>query len=116
MCRLRDGDIRTDLPHIEVRLIDRAEPDENPHLDFVLLQTVRAVERLRAQGRTVLVHCVGAYSRTPTMAALYGLRLRGVTAEQALRDVAAVLPGANPNPAFRAALRRAEQWPTEGAA
>jgi hypothetical protein len=50
------------------------------------------------------------------MAALYGLRLRGVTAEQALRDVAAVLPGANPNPAFRAALRRAEQWPTEGAA
>ena len=116
MCRLRDGDIKSGLPHIEVRLIDRAEPDENPHLDFVLLQTVRAVERLRAQGRTVLVHCVGAYSRTPTMAALYGLRLRGVTAEQALRDVAAVLPGANPNPAFRAALRRAEQWPTEGAA
>jgi len=116
MCRLRDGDIKSGLPHIEVRLIDRAEPDENPHLDFVLLQTVRAVERLRAQGRTVLVHCVGAYSRTPTMAALYGLRLRGVTAEQALRDVAAVLPGANPIAAFRAALRRAEQWPTEGAA
>ena len=114
MCRLRDGDIRTDLPHVEVRLIDRAEPDENPHLDFVLLETVRTVERLRSQGRTVLVHCVGAYSRTPTMAALYGLRLKGVGADQALHDVVAVLPGANPNPAFRAALRRAEQWPTEG--
>lgn len=114
MCRLRDDDIRTDVPHVEVRLIDRPERDENPHLDYVLLETVRAVERLRAQGRTVLVHCVGAYSRTPTMAALYGLRLKGVGAEQALRDVAAVLPGANPNPAFRAALKRAEQWPTEG--
>jgi ADP-ribosylglycohydrolase/protein-tyrosine phosphatase len=114
MCRLRDDDMRTDLPHVEVRLIDRPEPDENPHLDFVLLEAVRAVERLRAQGRTVLVHCVGAYSRTPTMAALYGLRLKGVGAEQALRDVAVVLPGANPNPAFRAALRRAGQWPIEG--
>ena len=115
MCRLRDDDIRTDMPHVEVRLIDNPEPDENLHLDFVLLDAVRAVERLRAQGRTVLVHCVGAYSRTPTMAALYGLRLNGVGAEEALHDVGAVLPGANPNPAFRAALRRAERWPYEGA-
>lgn len=109
MCRLRDADIRTDMPHIEVRLIDRPEPDENPHLDYILLEAVRAIEGLRAQGRTVLVHCVGAYSRTPTMGSLYGLRLRGVDAEQALSDVTAVLPGANPNRAFRAALKRAEQ-------
>jgi protein-tyrosine phosphatase len=109
MCRLRDEDIRTDMPHIEVRLIDRPEADENPHLDYVLLQAVRTIEQLRAQGRTVLTHCVGAFSRTPTMGALYGLRLRGVSAEQALSDVTAVLPGANPNRAFRAALRRAEQ-------
>jgi len=109
MCRLRDADIRTDMPHIEVRLIDRTEHDENPHLDYVLLETVRAIEGLRSQGHTVLVHCVGAYSRTPTMGSLYGLRLRGVDAEQALSDVTAVLPGANPNSAFRAALKRAEQ-------
>jgi protein-tyrosine phosphatase len=112
MCRLRDEDIRTDMPHLEVRLIDRPEHDENPHLDYVLLEAVRAVERLRAQGRTVLVHCVGAYSRTPTMGTLYGLRLRGVGAEKTLSDVTAVLPGAHPNRAFRAALNRAEQWPT----
>jgi protein-tyrosine phosphatase len=54
----------------------------------------------------VLVHCVGAYSRTPTVGALYGARLRGVDADDAIRDVTAVLPGANPNRAFRAALRR----------
>ena len=111
MCRLRDEDIRTDMPHLEVRLIDRSAHHENPHLDYVLLEAVRAVERLRAQGRTVLVHCVGALSRTPTMGTLYGLRLRGVSAEQALSDVTAVLPGADPNRAFRAALKRAEHWP-----
>ena len=55
----------------------------------------------------MLVHCVGAYSRTPTMAALYGARLRGIGAEQALRDVIGeALPNAHPNSAFRKALRR----------
>ena len=77
LCRLADDDMRHDMPHVEVRLIDRTEHDENPHLDFVLLDAVRAVEQLRREGRTVLVHCVGAYSRTPTVAALYGARLRG---------------------------------------
>lgn len=106
LCRVGDGDVRTDMPHVQVRLIDRAEPADNPHLDFVLLQAVRAVERLRAEGRTVLLHCVGAASRTPTVAALYGMRLRGVSAEEALRDVCSTLPHADPNRGFRAALRR----------
>ena len=38
--------------HVEVRLIDRE--GENANLDFVLLDTVRDVERLRQDGRTVL--------------------------------------------------------------
>ncbi|KUI48151.1 ribosylglycohydrolase [Mycobacterium sp. GA-1199] len=106
LCRLADDDVRHDLPHIEVRLIDRTSHDENPHLDFVLTDTVRLLEELRSEGHTVLVHCVAAYSRTPTIGALYGARLKGVGVEEALRDVVAVLPGAYPNPAFRGALRR----------
>jgi ADP-ribosylglycohydrolase/protein-tyrosine phosphatase len=106
LCRLADDDIRHDMPHVEVRLIDREEPDENPHLEYVLLDTVRIVEQLRAEGHTVLVHCVGAYSRTPTVGALYGARLRNISADAALRDIEAALPGAHPNPAFRKALRR----------
>ena len=112
LCRLADDDIRRDMPHVEVRLIDRPEHDENPHLDFVLAEAVRAVERLRGEGRTVLLHCVGAYSRTPTLGALYGTRLKGISTEQALRDVQRALPGAHPNRAFRAALRRLD--PTAG--
>jgi ADP-ribosylglycohydrolase/protein-tyrosine phosphatase len=106
LCRLADKDMRHDMPHTEVRLIDNPEPDENPHLDFVLLDTVRLIEQLRAEGRTVLVHCVAAYSRTPTVAALYGARLRNISADEALDDIQAALPGAYPNPAFRKALRR----------
>lgn len=111
MCRLLDSDIRRDMPHVEVRLIDMEDPDENPHVDFVLLQAVRAVERLRAQGHTVLLHCVAAYSRTPALGALYGMRLRGVSADKAIRAVCERLGDANPNPAFREALRRLEQLP-----
>lgn len=100
--------MRGDIPHVEVRLIDRPDHDENPHLDSVLLDTVKLVEQFRREGRTVLVHCVGAYSRTPTIGALYGARMRNIISEEALDDVLAALPGANPNHAFRNALRRTD--------
>lgn len=106
LCRIGDHDVRTDIPHVEVRLIDRPDADENPHLDFVLLEAAKAVERYRRQGRTVLLHCVEAQSRTPTVAALYGARLRRIDAGEALGAVTATLPNASPNSAFREALRR----------
>ncbi len=85
---------------------------ENENLDFVLLDTVRAVEQLRAEGRTVFLHCVQAYSRTPTISALYGARKRDVDIDTALRDVAEVLPGARPNADFQsgAAAVAPERW------
>lgn len=105
LCRVGDADAPPPgVAWVEVRLIDRAEPEENPHLAFVLDDAANAVAAMRAEGRTVLLHCVQAHSRTPTVAALYGMRLRSVNAEQALDDVCAVLPAANPNRAFREAL------------
>jgi len=109
LCRIPERDVPDDMPHVEVRLIDKVEFSENPHLDFVLLEAVRMVEELRAQGHTVLLHCVESYSRTPTVAALYGARLRGIGTEQALADVLTTLPDANPNPVFREALRRLDR-------
>lgn len=64
------------------------------------------VARMRREGKTVLLHCVQAHSRTPTVGALYAARHLGVPIDDALRKVNAVLPMANPNPAFVAALRR----------
>ena len=48
-----------------------------------------------------LVHCVQAQSRTPTAAALYGARLRGIGPTAALADVCGV-------------AWRSRNWPTEG--
>ncbi len=92
--------------HVEVWLIDKSDPTMNPNLGFVLHDAVDAVEALRAEGRTVLLHCVQAQSRTPTVAALYGVRLTGRTAAETLREVRRVLPRAEPNAAFRAELGR----------
>jgi ADP-ribosyl-[dinitrogen reductase] hydrolase len=92
--------------HVEVWLIDEPEQDKNPHLDFVLTDAVAAVEALRAEGKTVLLHCVQAQSRTPTVAAVYGARLTGRTPNDALADITAVLPKAHPNRGLRAALER----------
>ncbi|MCU1657866.1 MAG: ADP-ribosylation/Crystallin [Pseudonocardiales bacterium] len=104
LCRVGDQDLPADAELVEVRLIDQV--GENNNLDFVLLDTVRAVEQMRRNGKIVLIHCVQAVSRTPTVGALYGARRRGINVDDALRDVAAVLPNAWPNPEFRDALQR----------
>ncbi len=104
MCRVEDSQLPDGATHLDVRLIDQVGGNDN--LDFVLLDTVRAVEQLRDEGRTVFLHCVQAYSRTPTISALYGARRRDVDIDTALDDVAAVLNGAHPNSDFHEALRR----------
>ncbi|WP_343923289.1 hypothetical protein [Rhodoglobus aureus] len=60
---------------------------------------------LRADGHTVLLHCVQAQSRTPTVAALYAARHLGVPIEQASAEVSVALRHARPNKGFRAALK-----------
>ena len=106
LCRVHDDDLPVGVEQIDVRLIDDVGPDDNPNLDFVLTDTVRLIEQLRHEGRTVLVHCVAAQSRTPTVAALYGARRQGISGEAALREVTSVLPDAYPNSDFRRALQR----------
>ena len=92
--------------HLEVWLIDSPKPTANAHLDFVLHDTVTAIAALRAEGRTVLVHCVQAQSRTPAVAALYSASCCGTPLDQALADVQRALPDANLNRGFVDALER----------
>lgn len=100
---------RTQVPagveHINFRLMDQAEPEQNPNLDFVLMDAARLVADLRDEGKTVLLHCVAAHSRTPTVAIAYSM-LRGVELEEALPAVCGALPAARPNRGFRDALKR----------
>ena len=113
LCRLGAGELPLGAnharEHVLVWLVDSDDPAKNRNLDFVINDAATAVAQLRAERRTVLLHGVQAVSRTPTVAALYGARLTGQPIEEALADVSAVLPNANPNPAFRAALQRLQQ-------
>ena len=95
--------------HVEVWLLDETDVDQNPNLDLVLADTADTVAALRAEGRTVLLQCVAAHSRTPTVAALYAHRHCGIPMDRAITEVCASLPAANPNPGFRKALARLSQ-------
>jgi ADP-ribosyl-[dinitrogen reductase] hydrolase len=106
LCRVNDDDLTAGVEQIDIRLIDDIDPDANPNLDFVLTDTMRLIEQLRNQGRTVLLHCVACQSRTPTVAALYGARRQGISGELALQAVTELLPGAWPNRDFRKAIER----------
>lgn len=78
---------------VESRLIDSDDPADNAHLAFTVHDAADAVRGLRAEGHTVLLHCVAAQQRTPSIAVAYS-RLLGVDAETAQREVLAVLPDA----------------------
>jgi ADP-ribosyl-[dinitrogen reductase] hydrolase len=106
LCRVNDDDLPPGVEQIDIRLIDIVDPDANPNLDFVLIDTVRLIEKLRNEGRTVLLHCVACQSRTPTVAALYGARKQGTSGRLALQDINVVLRGAWPNRDFLEALKR----------
>ena len=99
--------MRSDLEHVNFRIMDEPHPDANPNLDFALLDAAQTVAALRDEGRTVLLHCVAAHSRTPTVAIAYAM-LRGVPLDEAMVEVCGVLPAARPNAGFRKALRRLE--------
>jgi len=90
--------------HVQVWLNDSAKIEENLNLDLVVAQTLEQIETLRAEGRTVYLHCVQGLSRTPFIAAAYGARVTGRSSAQVLDEVLSVLPGADPNPRFRAFL------------
>ena len=92
--------------HVTVWLIDVADPSANPNLGFVLSDAADAVAAMRSEGRTVLLHCVAAQSRTPTVAAVYAVMHLGVEVEVALGQVCAALPDASPNPGFRGHIAR----------
>jgi protein-tyrosine phosphatase len=108
LCRLGSDQIPAHLrgSSVEFRILDTNAAD-NPNLEYAIDDAARTVAELRAEGKTVLLHCVAAHSRTPTVAARYSMLL-GHSMAASLDAVCRALPAANPNPALVAALRRLE--------
>ena len=107
LCRV--GAHETDLETIEFWLVDRT--GANANLRFTIEDAADTIAALRAEGKTVVVHCFEARSRTPAVASAYSARHLGIPARQALDEVLAVLPGNLLNEEFRSIVtetRRAD--------
>jgi ADP-ribosylglycohydrolase len=106
LCRLGHDQVPPRLRDscIEFRILDTIA-DDNPNLEYVIDDAARTIAQLRANGETVLLHCVAAHSRTPTVAARYGMLL-GYSMTASIDAVCRALPEARPNRALLAALRR----------
>ena len=85
--------------HLEVWLVDK--DDANNDAALVLRDATDAVRALRDEGKTVLLHCVHADTRTPLVAAVYGAGVRGTAVAAVLDRVLEVLPGAHPRRSLR---------------
>jgi ADP-ribosylglycohydrolase len=105
LCRIGSNDVRSVEGH-EIWLMDSNDPEENPNLDFILRDIASQVTRWRQAGRTVLVHCVRAESRTPTVAAACMAECLGISGHAALSQVRSLLPQSAPNSAFVSALEQ----------
>ncbi len=80
--------------HLELWIVDKE--DANNCLPVVLADAARAVTALRDEGKTLLVHSVHAHTRTPVVAAAYGVLVTGASGASGLRRVGAVLVSAQP--------------------
>lgn len=104
LCRVGTTQVPHDLESVQVWLVD--QPDRNDNLDFVLAEAADVIAALRAEGKTVFLHCAEARSRTSAVATLYGARHRGVPLQAAWRDVQATLPAFAPQDFLRNAVGR----------
>jgi ADP-ribosyl-[dinitrogen reductase] hydrolase len=109
LCLVGSAQVPADLEHVVFRLIDRADPESNLNLDHLIRDAADTVAALREEGHVVLLHCVAAQSRTPTVAIAYAMQ-RGVPRREATDAVLAALPGAHPNRGFREALKRMDTY------
>lgn len=85
LCRVEPLSWLAPADHVEVHLVDR--DDANNDLRFTITDAALAVQALRADGKTVLLHCVHAQTRTPVVAAAYGSLVTGTSEVEALGRV-----------------------------
>ena len=108
LCRMGTADVSAGQHHV-IHMIDAPGQAQNPNLDFVLKDLAESIVRWRSEGKSIFVHCVGAQSRTPTLAAAYLSERFGLPGTESLKEVRGLLPHIKPNDEFTGAVRRL--WP-----
>lgn len=89
LCRLGTGDCYPQgvAVHLEQWLVDSENAADNGDLTWALHDAADAIDTLREEGHSVLVHCVRAEHRTPAVALLYAVKHRHMSPEDAARDI-----------------------------
>ncbi|WEV78812.1 ADP-ribosylglycohydrolase family protein [Janibacter cremeus] len=109
LCLTGSKQVPAGVLQVPFRLIDEPAPESNLNLELVITDAARTVADLRAEGHHVLIHCVAAESRTPTVGIVYAM-LCGMDVETATEGVCSALPAASPNRGLR---RHLENWEFE---
>ena len=107
LCRIGREESQLDpTRHFPVMLIDTAEPEHNPNLEFCLHNSASALNAFLEAGHRTALHCVQAHSRTPSVLALSLMQSQGLASNDALHTSIGALPDAHPNVAFQVALSK----------
>ncbi len=104
LCHLAGDDLSA-LPRedrIQLWLIDRS--GSNQHPAYVIDQAAHAVAALRAEGKTVMIHCAAGRSRTSAVAARYATIQAGIEPGQAFTTIERALGQPLINPQLRRAV------------
>ena len=89
------------------RLVYLLDGADNLHLDTVLVDVLDSIDALRAEGRSVVVHCHGGHSRTGLILRAYLRRHQGLSASDATLRAQRLWPPTVANqPTFDEALAR----------
>lgn len=107
LCRIGTADIAPGPRVHSLHLID--SDGDNANVEFLLQDLAETMAQRRDAGRRVLIHCVHAHSRTPSVAAAYLAQRLEISGKEALQRVTVDLPGGRPIKEFRAAIERL--WP-----
>lgn len=76
--------------HVVAWIVDDDDPATHQHLRWALDDAARAVKELREEGRRVLLHCVAAHHRTPSVALRYAVLL-GADIDEAAGQISTTL-------------------------
>jgi protein-tyrosine phosphatase len=93
-----------EITYQEIRMPDLPDFD----LMTVLPDCIRAINKSAFHGRPILVHCMGGYSRSPSIIIAY-LIWKGMSFEDALALVKSKRSLINPNDGFLQQLRERQQ-------
>jgi atypical dual specificity phosphatase len=92
----------------------RLTDEEDSDIGYVVARACEYIDAVAAANGKVLVHCVAAISRSPTVVAAYLMLRRGMKLRESLETLVEARPAVAPNPGFMRQLAAIEKDAFDG--